>query len=79
MRRFRKDFTPEMREKARLVELEAGYVILQLSFIRREIAIKWSYYTIIWSLSASHLISVEHERLALTCLDMVKAGLAVSA
>ena len=52
---------------------------LRFLFIRRALSIKWSYYTIVWMLAASHTISIQTEGLLLTGLDLLKAVLAVIA
>ena len=52
---------------------------LRFLFIRRALSIKWSYYTIVWMLAASHTISIQTEGLLLTALDLLKAVFAISA
>ena len=52
---------------------------LRFLFIRRALSIKWSYYTVVWMLSASHTISIQTEGLLLTALDLLKAVFAISA
>ena len=51
----------------------------QLTFIRRAISIKWTMYTVIWSLSTVGAISIGTEGILLTTLDVLKAFLATSA
>ena len=46
---------------------------------RRALSIKWTYYTIVWMLAASHTISTQTEGLLLTALDLLKAVFAVTA
>ena len=52
---------------------------LRFLFIRRALSIKWSYYTVVWMLAASHTISIQTEGLLLTALDLLKAVFAISA
>ena len=52
---------------------------LRFLFARRALSIKWSYYTVVWMLSASHTISIQTEGLLLTALDLLKAVFAISA
>jgi len=52
---------------------------LRFVFIRRALSIKWSYYSVVWMLAASNLISVQTEGLLLTALDLLKAVFAISA
>ena len=52
---------------------------LRFLFIRRALSIKWTYYTIVWMLAASHTISIQTEGLLLTALDLLKAVFAISA
>ena len=52
---------------------------LRFLFARRALSIKWSYYTIVWMLAASHTISIQTEGLLLTALDLLKAVFAISA
>ena len=52
---------------------------LRFLFIRRALSIKWTYYTIVWMLAASHTISIQTEGLLLTALDLLKAVFAFSA
>lgn len=52
---------------------------LRFLFIRRALSIKWSYYTVVWMLAASHVISIQTEGLLLTALDLLKAVFAISA
>ena len=52
---------------------------LRFLFARRALSIKWSYYTVVWMLSASHTISIQTEGLLLTALDLLKAVFAVIA
>ena len=52
---------------------------LRFLFTRRALSIKWTYYTIVWMLAASHTISTQTEGLLLTALDLLKAVFAITA
>ena len=52
---------------------------LRFLFIRRALSIKWTYYTIVWMLAASHTISIQTEGLLLIALDLLKAVFAITA
>ena len=52
---------------------------LRFLFARRALSIKWSYYTVVWMLAATHTISIQTEGLLLTALDLLKAVFAISA